>query len=247
MIPALLINDFINENNYSLIPGIKALEYRNTKKVFGREMDFLFHSGLGIVQDNFIDYFNSIVDFLNENKFKIFSFDLGPAALKVKINHCSYYVPESKVLSKITIEKLIRKRLEYIRSKYHGDLALENLNYFPTPAYQHVCEGDFISEVICDNNVSLLLDIAHGVISAQNLDIDRIEYFNSLPLNRIKEIHINHPEIVDEKMCDLHKIPSDEEYHILDRFRKQIPSEAYLVVECSADCETLEKIYMDIR
>ena len=50
-------------------------------------------------------------------------------------------------------------------------IGLENNNYYPTPAYEIITEGEFISEVLDKNNLFLLLDIAHAMVTAHNKKI----------------------------------------------------------------------------
>ena len=55
-------------------------------------------------------------------------------------------------------------------------ICLENNNYYPTPAYDIITEGDFISKVIYKNNLFLLLDIAHAMVTAHNKKISYGQY-----------------------------------------------------------------------
>ena len=244
MILTLPVGDLINRDNFHQIPGINALEYKDTIPVLDNKLESIFHSGYGIVQEEFLSYFESIVDYLNENNIKLFSFDIGPAAEKVQTE--DYYIAKSEVLLKNKIKKIVRQRLEYIRKKFHGDIALENLNYFPTSAYSHVCESDFISDVVRDNEVYMVLDIAHAIITANNMGIDKYEYITSLPLDRIKEIHLSAPGIVDGKWRDLHEEPDSQEYEVLRSILNNINVDPYLVIECYKNFPAIENCYKSL-
>ena len=242
MIPTLTVSHLINKENYSLIPGIKAFEYREPRPILDQEKENLFHSNYGIIQEEFIDYFNSILSFLLENNIKMFSFDLGPAVAKVEVQN-SCYSARSKLLSKSQLQKEIRSRLNYVKRNFHGDIALENLNYFPTDAYEHVCEPDFMSDVLRKNDVYFVLDIAHAIVAAHNMKLDKYEYISCLPLERIKEIHLSAPGINGKKWQDLHEQPGAEEFGILDFISKRITFNPYLVIECYRDFFGLLEIY----
>lgn len=246
MILTLPISQIINKENYSLIPGIKALEYKDPRPILDKKMESLFHSGYGIIQEEFLSYFDSIVDYLVENKVKMFSFDLGPSTERVEVEDY-YYISKSKILKKNDLFEVIRHRIRYIKNRYKGKIAMENLNYFPTSAYTHVCETDFISDIVKENDVYLLLDIAHAVISAHNMSVDIYEYISLLPLSRVKEIHLSAPGITDGKWRDLHGIPTYEEYEVLDYISKQLIEEPYLVVECYNNLAVLLEIYENIN
>jgi uncharacterized protein (UPF0276 family) len=242
MILTLPVGHLINGDNYHQIPSVKALEYRDTTPILDNKLESIFHSGYGIVQEEFLGYFESIVDYLNENNIKMFSFDIGPAAEKIKTEDY-YYIARSEVLSKDEIRKIIRQRLKFIREKFHGDIALENLNYFPTSAYSHVCESNFISDIVRDNEVYMVLDIAHAIITVNNMEVDKYEYLASLPLNKVKEIHLSAPGVKDGKWRDFHEEPSLEVYEVLGFIKKRLIGNPYLVLEYYKSLSALREIY----
>jgi uncharacterized protein (UPF0276 family) len=246
MISTLAVSHLINKNNYSEIRGIKALEYRNIQPVIDKEMECLFHSGLGIVQRGFIENVDLIIDHLNDNDFKLFSFDLGPSAEDVEYNDY-FYITKSAVIGKSQLKKRIQRDLSYIKRKFKGIIALENLNYFPTPAYSTVCDADFIKEVIEENDVYLTLDIAHAIISANNLSINLFDYLSSLPLDRVIEVHLSAPGKKNGKWMDCHEKPGIKEVEALDFLAERIPTKSYLVVEYYKDFISLHTIYNDLQ
>ena len=246
MIPVLPVSHLINKNNYSEISGIKALEYRKSQPIIDNEMDCLFHSGMGIVQRGFIEYVDLIIDYLNDNDFKLFSFDLGPSAEDVEYNDY-FYITKSAVIGKSPLKKRIQRDLSYIKKRFKGIIALENLNYFPTPAYSTVCDADFIKEVIEENDVYLTLDIAHAIISANNLSINLFNYLSSLPLDRVIEVHLSAPGKKKGKWKDCHERPGRQEFKVLDFLAERIPMNSYLVVEYYKDFISLHTIYKDLQ
>ena len=48
-------------------------------------------------------------------------------------------------------------------------IALENNNYYPTEAYQFVTDTDFIREIVYENNISFLFDVAHAGNHRRNI------------------------------------------------------------------------------
>lgn len=85
-------------------------------------------------------------------------------------------------------------------------LLLENYNYHPTNAYEYVCEPETFTALIDALDCEVLLDLAHAQISAFNLGWgDPRAYLTALPLERVREIHINHPYNDDNRqMLDRH-------------------------------------------
>ncbi len=99
--------------------------------------------------------------------------------------------------------------------EYRSPILIENLDYRPGDpglgmggAYEHVCEPDFIFEVLRGNpNVCSLLDVAHGIIAAANL---HVKYkINDLAAKlyesgALYQLHLNAPKRDDGGMLDMH-------------------------------------------
>lgn len=84
-------------------------------------------------------------------------------------------------------------------------LLLENYNYHPTNAYEYVCEPETFSATLEDLGLDMLLDLAHAQISARNMRRgDARAYLAQLPLDKVREIHINHPFDDGTQMLDRH-------------------------------------------
>ncbi|MEO8392240.1 MAG: DUF692 family multinuclear iron-containing protein, partial [Chloroflexota bacterium] len=84
-------------------------------------------------------------------------------------------------------------------------LLLENYNYHATNAYEYVCEPDYFSSLIEQIDCGVLLDLSHAQISAHNMGWGHpTRYLEALPLDRVREIHVSHPEIRDGQMLDMH-------------------------------------------
>ena len=245
MILTLPVSHLIDSHNYHKVPGVRALEYKKEQPVFDYSGPQFFHSGKGVTDHDFIHYFDNLVPYLNCHKFSHFSFDIGPAAEYCKTEDY-YYVAEREVLTAKELFLITAKRLNYVKGQYNGIVALENLNYFPTSAYAHVCDPDFISKIVRDNEVYMVLDIAHAMISAHNLGISPESYFNRLPLDRVKEIHLSAHGMLDGKWRDLHNRPNDETYKILEMLSGHIKNDTYLIVEFYKDFSKLIEIYKEV-
>lgn len=73
-----------------------------------------------------------------------------------------------------------------------------------------------ISRLIYDTDVSLLLDITHAKIAAKFNGWNILEYIESLPLERVKEIHINGCEKNRNMFIDSHNKMEKEDYLLLE-------------------------------
>jgi uncharacterized protein (UPF0276 family) len=94
-------------------------------------------------------------------------------------------------------------------------LILENLDYLPSGAYEHICEPQFIAAVLAETGVGLLLDLAHARVSAARLRIPIADYLAQLPLDRVRQLHVSGPRLCDGVLADAHETLLDEDYALL--------------------------------
>lgn len=94
----------------------------------------------------------------------------------------------------------------FLARELHLPIALENLDYHPGGAYEYICQSDFINDIFAKNpDLYLLLDVAHAEISAKMLFGGNTKgYLQSLPLDRLVEIHINSPRFMNGQAEDMH-------------------------------------------
>lgn len=122
------------------------------------------------------------------------------------------------------------------------DIAIENNNYYPTPAYRDITDANFISEVVKENNIKFLFDIAHAKITCFNKNINFEKYKRDLPLDKIIQIHICAHKI-DNKLnqaYDAHNFPNDEEFLEVSTIVTEYKDLKYLTIEYYRDIKNLE-------
>jgi uncharacterized protein (UPF0276 family) len=122
------------------------------------------------------------------------------------------------------------------------DIAIENNNYYPTEAYRDVTEAGFISEIVNENNLRFLFDMAHAKVTCFNKNINFEKYKKELPLDRIIQVHICSYSIDDElnQAYDAHNYPNDEELLEVSKIISKYKNVEYLTVEYYRDIENLE-------
>jgi uncharacterized protein (UPF0276 family) len=164
--------------------------------------------------------------------------------LKEKMFHVG-----GKMYSREEMRACARGNFKRLR-KLFGDkikIAIENNNYYPTEAYQDVCQGDFISSLCEENDLYFLFDIAHAKVSAINLKIDYEEYRNTLPLDRAIQVHICSHDIDENGLAfDAHNAPDDEVINELGYILKNYPAK-YLTVEYYRDKDLLIESIKRVR
>lgn len=150
------------------------------------------------------------------------------------------------------------KNLQRIKGIFGGEvkIALENNNYYPTEAYRYVTDADFITQVINDNDVYFLFDIAHAQVTAHNKGVDFELYKNQLPLEKAIQIHICSPFIpemsIDVKKSeniayDAHNYPDEFKLREVKYMLENYSQVKYLTVEYYRDVEHLIKSIGEVR
>lgn len=107
--------------------------------------------------------------------------------------------PASALLPRQTALAHIVRNTRALGERLQTPLLLENIPFSPNLAHVHVCEPDFVSEVLARSGCDLLLDLAHARVSASVLGLDAHTYLEALPLERTAEIHLSGPR----RLCEV--------------------------------------------
>jgi len=108
-------------------------------------------------------------------------------------------------------------------------LILENLNYCPGGAYEHVCVPEFIASVLEDTGTNMLLDLAHALVSAEWLGMRVGAYLARLPLHRVVEVHVSGPRVHNGMLNDTHESLLEEHYMLLDEVLRKASPQAVAI------------------
>lgn len=240
------LTDVCLENSAKILPCVNAVAFRDIETVFQTDKEKIFHAS-GFVDDVSLELIqdNSFYEFLKLNSIKHITFDLGPSCERYSTKK-GYWTPLSKTLNAYELENIASKRLKTIKNNYGGIIALENLDYHNGGAYEFVCEPNFIKKIIEQFGINFAMDIAHAKVSASNLNIDFYEYISQLPLKKITEIHINHPGFFKGEMQDLHDLPTEEDYEILE-YILDTSKPSYITIEYNGDINKLVKEISSLR
>ncbi len=228
------------------LPGFLAIEYHSLEDIEryanNYKADRLLHLSGFLDKTAKRKYWNKkFLKKLAPLDIKLLSFDCGPCADDVAIRN-GVFVPVSRILSQEEIEKRFSRNINLIRRYYHGPMAIENLNYYPSGAYEYVCRPEIIKRLAQMNDVFILLDIGHLLISAFFLKMHPQAYFNALPKERIIQIHLSRPIRKNGYLIDKHYLPLRQHEELLKEMLKSI-SPTYLTVEYHRDKERLLKTY----
>jgi uncharacterized protein len=230
---AIPYSSIYNELPHEFLKNLKTIELKDFKKI-NFSNDFILHSGLSLLSDEFIPVIESsnALHLIKGKKIRRFSFDIGSRFKNVKIIN-NQYVGIGEPLIKQDICNIIYEKLFWLKNRIPEfcQIAIENLNYYPSGAYEEVCEPEFYNFICREYEIGLVLDIAHAEVSAINKGVIFEEYINKFDLSLIKEIHVSKCGIEGSTAYDVHNCPDEHEFYFLKKLLTGIEANVDIVIE----------------
>ena len=233
----------------------------------------IFHWSEGIVDDLFFDklYQQNLPEYFAKYDIRYFSFDLGPGCRAIRMRHIlngDLFFPASPSVTIDELQHLFEDKIRKIRSFFTGDLAVELMNYYPTGAYETVCEPAVISEIVRSQDTYLLVDIGHAQVTSFYLGMSLAEYLEALPVEKVKHVHLSkcgflkswdlpdtfrrdYANILsvfpEEFSYDAHECPGAHEMeHALQILRKSQVDDTYVTIEYYKNTDRLLNSYREL-
>ncbi|MBE0687817.1 MAG: DUF692 family protein [Anaerolineaceae bacterium] len=116
----------------------------------------------------------------------------------------------------LVLERCI-SRLKQLKAILSVPILIENLDYNPTQAYEYVSDPDFIQKVLSETDTYLLFDLAHARVTAHTFGISVVDYIAQLPLEKVRQIHLNRPGWRDDRLVDAHLALDEEDYILFEQ------------------------------
>jgi len=168
------------------------------------------------------------------------TFHLASACAKPILKDRVYY-PGGQAYSREELLSNAKKNIRWLHECFgdHLLIGVENNNYYPTLAYQYITEGNFISQIVEENAIFFLFDIAHAGITAHNKGFSYEDYCATLPFQKIIQIHVCKYRVDENSMAyDTHDVPDESIFLEVDRIYQRFPFK-YLTVEYYQDTNSL--------
>ena len=176
-----------------------------------------------------------------------FSMHMGFSTERVRFD--GHMLPESPPLERDELMSRIVEVTNEARLHCPLQLLLENLDYCPEGAYEHICDPAFIATVVEMTGAGLLFDIAHWRVSGSWLGYDPIEALGLLPLDRIVEIHVSSPRPLNDgsgRLDDCHESLRPYDYRLLDHVLQRSNPRA-ITIEYRRDMDCLREQIVSLR
>jgi sugar phosphate isomerase/epimerase len=231
-----------------------CLECRDKSLYNTMEKQFLFHCEVQInhpLNEESVDYLKTIKKLKPD--LKLISFHMASACTEpvLETKPFNIFKPGGRMLQRKEMIENTRANCKKIRSVMGTDvkIAVENNNYYPTDAYKHITEPDFISEVVNTNEILFLFDLAHAKLSAHNQKARQEEYIRALPMDKCIQIHSCIPEIPgpDDIAIDRHGLPGIQDFFEVKDILGNYPTIHYITIEYYQDPEKLVHSLQQLR
>ena len=124
----------------------------------------------------------------------------------------------SPILERSQIVDNIIANINALKAELDVPLLLENSDYNPSGAYEYICEPEVIRTVLEATDTYFLLDLSHAQVSASRLGLTVEDYLAELPLERVRQLHVNGPRLVEpasHTLEDVHETMRETDYELL--------------------------------
>lgn len=213
-----------------LIELSDALEIRDISKEIYSPLPRLYHSDLSIVEKWTEEEFSRVVSTIEKNKAILISFHIVSCFPNALLRD-GMFQPTGQKMSKVEMKENAKINVAKLRRGILAEIAIENNNYFPTGAYDLVTEAAFINELLRDNNLKLLLDLAHSKITAYHRNFRIDEYIKTFDLDRVIQMHLSGIKKTGKLCEDAHLELKDQDWDELIKTINFCPNLEFITIE----------------
>jgi uncharacterized protein (UPF0276 family) len=116
--------------------------------------------------------------------------------------------------------RLTAEKIRQVRDFVEIPVAVENVSSYAEFHISEMTEWEFLNEVVERADCGVLLDVNNIYVSSRNHSFDPIEYVNSVPAERVAQIHIAGHSKFEKYTLDTHDHPVIEP--VWDLYRRAI-------------------------
>lgn len=230
-----------------IIAASDCLEGREHTRESREAKQWLFHFDIQIIHPWAEREKELIGQVAARKELKVISFHMASVCSRpVLVN--GMFQPGGENFSRQQMIDFAKQNAAWLKTIGKGlKIAVENNNHYPTPAYQDVTDVDFISQVVNDNGLNFLFDMAHAQIAAHNRGKNYEEYLAGLPMDKMIQIHVSKHIVNEDNLAvDAHVLPDETVLKdVAEIVRRHDPE--YLTIEYYKDKDDLIKLLGDYQ
>lgn len=115
----------------------------------------------------------------------------------------------------------VSERIQRVQDVLGRRLAIENLSSYVRFAADRMHEYEFVAELLGRTDCLFLLDVNNVYVSSVNHGFDARKYIDSMPAERVVQIHLAGHSVQDGFLIDTHDAPVCDEVWALYRYTLQ--------------------------
>ena len=113
------------------------------------------------------------------------------------------------------VRRLVRQ-VKRLTATARVPVLLENVEPLPFQGYEFEVQPPLITDVLQEADCGFVLDISHARVAASVLSLDVQDYLQSLPLERVQQVHVSGPRLLNGRLVDVHESLQEVDYELLD-------------------------------
>lgn len=134
-----------------------------------------------------------------------------------------------------------------LRDRIGVDVLLENIAYYFEPIGDDYNECEIITEILEQADCGLLLDLNNLHVNSHNFGYDPAHFLRSIPLDRVKQVHLAGFEITDGMRVDTHnQATSSDVFALLEMLGGEISS-PMIIIERDGNIPPLSEMIAELE
>ncbi len=115
---------------------------------------------------------------------------------------------------------IVAANIGRVQDRLNRQIMVENISSYVRTRADAMSEADFVKLVIEQADCNLLLDVNNIVVNAHNHGLDATAYLETIPIHRVKEIHVAGHSVIEDFLFDDHVGPTPDV--VWDLYRQAI-------------------------
>jgi len=133
-------------------------------------------------------------------------------------------------------------RVRVVQDVLERPFLLENVTYYMAPSRSQMTEAEFITAILTEADCGLLLDVSNVLLNATNQGYDAEAFLDSIPLDRVGQLHLAGFEQFGDMLLDTHARPvSDDTWDLYRKVIERIGPTSVLV-EWDTEIPSLDRL-----
>ncbi len=141
----------------------------------------------------------------------------------------------------------VSERIKIVQEYVELPFLLENISFYTQMPGRQYSDAEFLSEILRKSDCGLLLDVNNVYVNSQNFGFDCHQYIDSLPLERVVQMHVAGHRKNDDVVIDTHGAPVVEPVFALLQYALERTQCHGVMLERDQNFPEFEEILSELR